>query len=111
MNMLFFRRGLAGPGGKGQKVLYFLLRKPTMSLKSMLLSASGVAVALGTSLLTVTSTGVTVEAADVTNVSTANGYYLTSSFEILDFIPTLAVLAGGMYVLNKIFSFVPGSRA
>lgn len=63
--------------------------------------------AVTTALLTVTSTGVSVETADVTNVQTANGYFLSSSFEILKFIPTIAVLAAWMWVLNKVFSFVP----
>lgn len=65
------------------------------------------ATAVGTAMLTVSSTGVTVDTADVTNVQTSNGYYLTSSFEILKFLPTLAVLAAGMWVLNKVFGFVP----
>jgi len=76
------------------------------------LSMSATAItALKTALVIVTATGVTVEAADVTYVSTANGYFLTSSFGILQFIPTLAVLAGGKYVLNKVFSFAPGGGA
>jgi len=63
--------------------------------------------ALSTALLTVTSTGVTVEDTDVTNISTANGYYLTSSFELLKFAGVIAVLAAGMWVLNKIFGIIP----
>lgn len=67
--------------------------------------------AISSALVIVTSTGVTVEDADVTNVSTANGYFLTSAFGILKFLGAIAVLAGGMYVLDKIFGFIPHRKA
>ena len=66
-----------------------------------------VSTAISTAMLTATSTGITVDSTDVTNVSNSNGYFLASSFEILKFLPTLAVLGAGMWVLNKIFNFVP----
>lgn len=66
------------------------------------------AVALGSSImLIVTASGVTVENSDVTQVNDANTIFLTSSFGVLAFLKTLALLAAGMYILNKIFSFVP----
>lgn len=77
-------------------------------IKSTAVASIGAVTAMvTTAMITFTSTGITVETADVTNVSNSNGYFLTSSFEILKFLPTLAVLAGGLYVLNKVFSFVP----
>lgn len=81
-----------------------LLKKVVGAAKEYV--AAAVAVASG-AMLTASSTGITVDAADVTNVSNANGYFLSSSFEVTKFLPTLAVLAAGMYVLNKVFSFVP----
>lgn len=61
-------------------------------------------------LVIVTSSGVTVEDSDVTNVSTANGYFLTSSFGLLKFLAPIAVLAGGVYVLDKVFALVPHGK-
>lgn len=81
-----------------------LLKKVVGAAKEY--GASALAVASG-AMLTASSTGITVDTADVTNVSNANGYFLSSSFEVTKFLPTLAVLAAGMYVLNKVFSFVP----
>jgi len=48
-----------------------------------------------------------VETADITSVNTANSNFLSSAFEILKFIPTIAMVAGWFYVLNKIFSLIP----
>lgn len=50
-----------------------------------------------------------VDSADITNVNTANSNFLSSAFEILKFVPTIAMVAWGFYVLNKIFSLIPGS--
>ena len=58
-------------------------------------------------MVTINSTGAVVEAGAVTATSTANNQYLGSSFEILKFLATMAVLAAGMWVLNRIFNFVP----
>lgn len=81
-----------------------------MLKKIMGYGASAVAT-LTSALVVVSSTGITVETADVTNVSEANGYFLTSAFGILKFLAPIAVLAGGIYVLDKIFSFIPSRKA
>ena len=79
--------------------------------KQILGMATMVGAAVSTALLTVTASGVTVDSADVTNISTANGYYLTSSFELLKFAGVIAVLAAGTWVLNKIFGIIPKASA
>lgn len=60
-------------------------------------------------ITTNSSWAVTVEAADVTQITSANNVFLTSAFEMLKFIPTIAALAAGFYILNKIFGLIPKS--
>lgn len=69
------------------------------------LATSGVALLVAW----ITNSGwiMTIDTADVTLVNTANSNFLQSAWEVIKFIPTLAMLAWGFYVLNKIFSFVP----
>ena len=62
---------------------------------------------LGTAWLIVTGSGVEVESSDVANVANANTGFLTSIFQITEFIPTIAIMAGWIYLLNKVFSFIP----
>jgi len=50
-------------------------------------------VSIGTALITITASGISVGTGDVANVSDANTYFLTSSFEILKFAGVIAVLA------------------
>jgi len=57
--------------------------------------------------LTVTNSGVTIESSDLTKVSDANSAYLSSAFQIVELLPYIAVFAGGVYVLNKLFSILP----
>jgi hypothetical protein len=52
---------------------------------------------------------VQIEPTDVALVQWANEGFLTSAFQIVEFIPTIAIMAGWMYLLNKVFSFVPKS--
>ena len=44
---------------------------------------------------------------DVADITSANNVFLSSAFEMLKFIPTIAALAAGFYILNKIFSLIP----
>ncbi len=67
---------------------------------------------LVTALSWITTNGswvVTVEAWDVSQITGANNVFLSSAFEMLKFIPTIAALAAGFYILNKIFSLIPKS--
>jgi hypothetical protein len=91
-------------------VLYFL--------KLYMIKAMSKGIGLGVAGLTVLAmTGITISGGivqidpvtDVARVTDATGNFLTSAFEITQFIPVIALLAGGMYVLNKVFSFVPSS--
>ena len=72
---------------------------------------AGVAVAgVSTAMLTVTGTGVRIEDADLTVVTEANSAFLSSAFQIVELLPFIAVFAGGMYVLRKVFSIIPSNN-
>lgn len=75
--------------------------------QAVALATSGVALVIAW----ITNSGwvMVVESGDITAVNTANSNFLSSAFEILKFIPTIAMVAGWFYVLNKIFSLIPKS--
>ena len=60
-----------------------------------------------TNLVNITQTGISITTNATDEITSANNTYLTSIFEILKFAGVIAVLAWGLYVLNKIFSFIP----
>jgi len=57
--------------------------------------------------IVVASTGVTIEASDLTTITDANSAYLSSAFQVVELLPYIAVLAGWFYVLNKLFWIIP----
>ena len=59
--------------------------------------------------LTVSNTGVVIEASDLTAVSDANAAYLSSAFQIVQLLPYIAVIGGWFYVLNKLFGIIPSA--
>lgn len=56
--------------------------------------------------LTVWTGWVTLDSADVTNVSNTAGSYLTTIFQSTQFLPTIWLIAGWLYLLNKVFGVV-----
>lgn len=75
--------------------------------KAGILAGVAVATAAATSLITVTGTGVDITSGDLAQVTDANSAYLGSAFQVVELLPFIAVFAGGMYVLNKVFSIIP----
>lgn len=67
---------------------------------------TGVALVASTLGLTISGSTVTVDSADLTSVSNSVNSLLTTSFETLKFLPYIALIIGGFYLLNKIFSVV-----
>lgn len=80
-------------------------------LKTKAWTVAGMAVMGATTIgLTVSNTGVTIEAGDLTAVSDANSAYLSSAFQIVQLLPYIAVIAWGFYVLNKLFGIIPTAK-
>lgn len=65
------------------------------------------ATVVSTAWLIVTSTWVTIESSDITVLTTANGAYLGTAFQSVQFLPTIAIISWGFYILNKLFSIIP----
>lgn len=59
--------------------------------------------------LVVTASWVTVEASDISTLTDANSAYLSTVFQVVQFLPYLAVMAGWFFLINKIFSIIPGT--
>ena len=60
------------------------------------------------SALTASGGVITVETADTTIANDASTKNLQSMFEIIKFLPTMALIAGGLYVLRAVMSILPG---
>jgi len=66
--------------------------------------------AVTTAGLTVSNTGVTIDSADLVKVGDANSAYLSSAFQVVELLPYIAVIAGGFFVLNKLFGILPSAN-
>ena len=60
--------------------------------------------------LTASGGVITVETSDTTIANDASTKNLQSMFEIIKFLPTMALIAGGMYVLRAVMSILPGRK-
>lgn len=82
-------------------------------------TSSPKAVAMVESVLTVpqasalTASGgvIVVETSDTTIANDASTKNLQSMFEIIKFLPTMALISGGMYVLSAVMNILPKGRA
>lgn len=63
------------------------------------------------SALTASGGVIIVEAADTTIANDASTKNLQSMFEIIKFLPTMALISGGMYVLSAVMNILPKGRA
>jgi len=59
------------------------------------------------SALTSSGGQIVVETADITLANDASTKTLGSMFEIIKFLPTMALIAGGMFVLGKVMGILP----
>lgn len=88
-----------------------MINKTIGFIKAKKAQLAGLATVGATSMgLTVASTGVTIEAGDLTTINDANSAYLSSAFQVVELLPYIAVIAWGFYVLNKLFGIIPSAK-
>lgn len=77
-------------------------------MKSAITATAATITVLATTIwLTASGWVISVESGDIANVNTAWGNFLTSSFEITNFLWTIAMVWGWFFVLNKLMSIIP----
>lgn len=78
------------------------------NLKAKVGAVAGAIVGAVSSLgLVVTSSGVTLEATDISVLNDANTAYLSTVFQVVQLLPYIAVMAWGFYLINKLFGIIP----
>lgn len=81
-----------------------------MFTKSFLFLSSMIAVLITQAWVTLSGSQVVVETTDVTKATDAVGAYLGSWFELIKFLPVIAVLAGWSLILSYFMWILPWWR-